>query len=295
MENTKEKLICLDDDPSILKAVKRLLSEKFDVYVYENPAEVFDQLESEKIAILIADLRLPTESGLEVLKKAKVLSPTTVRVILSGQIDMQDMMVAVNQADIDRFILKPWNNEYFQLQMFEALQTHLLLCEKKQLQHLAITDTVTGLRNHRFFQENLKTEIERCQRHRRSLSLIMIDIDYFKNLNDELGHPVGDRALAKVANAIEEEVRAVDTVARYGGEEFAVILPETGIDQAYEVSERLRTKVSQIQIENSKNITISLGVTELRPDEDSKTLIERADQALYQSKNQGRNYSTVIR
>lgn len=287
-------IICLDDEEEILTVLSRVLERHFNVLAFTDSEEALKRLTQEPtIALLLADLHMPKLNGIEVLKKTKVISPTTVRVILSGQIDLQDMMTAINQAEIDRFILKPWDNEYLKIQMLEALQIHSLLSEKKQLQHLAITDVVTGLRNHRFFQEVLNSEVERSQRHNRKLSLIMTDIDHFKKFNDSFGHPEGDRALALVGQILQQEVRTVDTVARYGGEEFAIVLPETDLAQTKEVCERLRQAIESADtLGPDKRLTISLGAAEYRIDEPTQSLIERADQALYKSKNSGRNRST---
>ena len=287
-------IICLDDEEEILTVLSRVLERHFNVLAFTDSEEALKRLTQEPtIALLLADLHMPKLNGIEVLKKTKVISPTTVRVILSGQIDLQDMMTAINQAEIDRFILKPWDNEYLKIQMLEALQIHSLLSEKKQLQHLAITDVVTGLRNHRFFQEVLNSEVERSQRHNRKLSLIMTDIDHFKKFNDSFGHPEGDRALALVGQILQQEVRTVDTVARYGGEEFAIVLPETDLAQTKEVCERLRQAIESADtLGPDKRLTISLGAAEYRIDEPTQSLIDRADQALYKSKNSGRNRST---
>jgi diguanylate cyclase (GGDEF)-like protein len=232
---------------------------------------------------------MPGKNGMELLKEAKALSPHTVRAVLSGHVDLQDMMVAINQAAIDRFILKPWDNEYLELQMLESLQTHLLLEEKSHLQHLAITDIVTGLTNHRYFQETLIKEIERAERHGRKFSLVMIDVDCFKNYNDTHGHPQGDRALAQIAQVLSSQVRNIDIVSRYGGEEFSMIMPDTDLLAAGEVADRVRKAVENTDWTHTP-LTISVGVCEYPthgtvPSE----LIETADQALYQAKHAGRN------
>ena len=290
------KIICVDDDESVLRSLARVLSHHFQVITCTTGAEVVTLLQSHNdIAVILADLRLPDTNGIQLLQTAKKLSPNSIRAILSGQIDIRDMMTAVNQAEIDRFILKPWDNDYLEVQMLEALQTHLLLTEKSQLQHLAITDIVTGLKNHRYFQELLRREIERSKRHSRPLSLIMVDIDHFKKFNDQFGHPEGDKALAMVAQTLTYGLRTVDTVARYGGEEFAIVLPETELLAASEIAERLRKSVEAIQFSDPRKLTISLGATQLRDGENSESIVRRADEALYQSKGKGRNCATFVK
>src|SRR5438046_853354 len=124
------------------------------------------------------------------------------------------MVQAINMANVHRFILKPWENSSLRLQVQEALIHHKDLGEIERLGKLAITDPVTGLTNHRFFQERLREEVQRAERHSRFLSLIMIDVDHFKSFNDKFGHPAGDEALAKIANHLKIATRIADTVSR---------------------------------------------------------------------------------
>jgi diguanylate cyclase (GGDEF)-like protein len=163
----------------------------------------------------------------------------------------------------------------------------------EQAYHLSVTDSLTELMNRRRFFEITKTELERTLRYRRTLSVMMIDIDHFKTINDTHGHATGDLALREVAGRIKHSVRAVDVVARYGGEEFVVLMPETNLQEALQVAERVRKSVSDDPIEeNSVEVwaTLSIGVAEM--DEQSSnidTLIRYADQALYTAKAKGRN------
>lgn len=165
----------------------------------------------------------------------------------------------------------------------------------EQLRQLAITDSLTGLYNHRRFQEALDHEVERSRRFGRSLSLLFMDIDHFKAVNDTFGHQVGDRALAQVAQVIRGNLRGIDTVARYGGEEFVVILPEAGASEALIVAERLRHRVAQHPFLLSPSgecslITVSIGVTTYSSRIlEANRLVAEADQAMYAAKAAGRN------
>lgn len=163
----------------------------------------------------------------------------------------------------------------------------------EQAYYLSVTDPLTELTNRRHFFEVARFEFERTHRYPRTLSVMMIDIDHFKNINDTYGHAVGDMALREVAARIKRSVRTVDIVARYGGEEFIVLMPETGLHEASQVAERVRSSVANHPIVNdtaSISATLSIGVAEM--DKNSKNidqLIVYADKALYEAKAAGRN------
>lgn len=169
-----------------------------------------------------------------------------------------------------------------------------------KLQSLAATDALTGLINRRQFNHQLDAEIARAKRHRNTLSLALFDIDDFKKINDFYGHPTGDRILKELGQLIINNVRESDIPARYGGEEFALILPETGQIDAYELLERLRAMIEHTVFclpDNPMTATISVGVAQLDPEHaKAYELIEKADAALYEAKKQGKNqvvYGTI--
>jgi len=164
----------------------------------------------------------------------------------------------------------------------------------------ANTDSLTGLYNHRYFHERLRSELRRADRYRRPLSVIMLDIDHFKTLNDTYGHPVGDMVLTDIAKILLGEVRKdIDVVARYGGEEFALILPETEVPNAMVCAEHLRKAVERYAFVGKDGetipVTISLGVAQYPiHSSEREGLIMAADLAMYQSKSTGRNRTTVF-
>jgi diguanylate cyclase (GGDEF)-like protein len=165
----------------------------------------------------------------------------------------------------------------------------------KRTEKLAFTDPLTELFNHRYFQETLSHEFTRARRYTKPLSLMVIDIDFFKKFNDTYGHLVGDKVLRHVAHILRNSVREqIDTVARYGGEEFVVILPETMIEGAAQFAERIRLKVEQSRViedgqELSVKLSIGVSCTLITSCEKTSDLIEAADIALYQAKENGRN------
>ncbi|MBL7072983.1 MAG: GGDEF domain-containing protein [Candidatus Omnitrophica bacterium] len=185
--------------------------------------------------------------------------------------------------------------------------------QKRIAEYKAVHDGLTGLHTHKYFKDILAHEIDRSKRYKHPISLIMCDIDHFKQFNDTLGHLAGDKAIQTVAKIILGNVRTSDIVARYGGEEFAILLLETGFEEAKNIAKRLKTLTDQAveiaaRIKNEvsstplkvgrteKHITLSMGVASFGGNENYKSeyLISEADRALYESKNNGRNLITLF-
>jgi len=160
----------------------------------------------------------------------------------------------------------------------------------EEVEHRARTDFLTGLPNHRFFQATLTVELGRAQRHNHTLSLLIIDLDFLKEVNDRFGHPSGDVVIRTIADTIRSSCREIDFAARYGGEEFTVILPETPLVGATQVADRIREKIAAVQFPGIGSITASIGISNYPVNALSKEdLIRIADQALYVAKNGGRD------
>lgn len=164
--------------------------------------------------------------------------------------------------------------------------------------YLSQTDELTGLSNRRCFDSTYEKEFLRAQRYKNKLTLVMFDIDFFKQVNDTYGHQCGDYVLKQVSNAALQTFRKTDTVFRYGGEEFVVILTETDIEQAVIPLERFRKTVATLDLSyqgEPVNVTVSIGACQLTEEIKTKEeLIEKADHALYEAKNSGRNKSILV-
>jgi diguanylate cyclase (GGDEF)-like protein/PAS domain S-box-containing protein len=159
----------------------------------------------------------------------------------------------------------------------------------------AATDSITGLANHHAFQERVPADMKRARRHHRPLSLVLLDIDHFKAVNDAHGHPVGDRVLADVARRLRDNAREDELVARVGGEEFAWLIPETDVHGAYRAAERLRRQIEATPFHEVGRLTVSAGVCSCPPghDLDAEDLVRMADRALYRAKENGRNTTFI--
>jgi diguanylate cyclase (GGDEF)-like protein len=163
--------------------------------------------------------------------------------------------------------------------------------ENKHLRSLSLTDALTGLYNYRFFYKQLEIEMARTRRTGHSCSLMMIDLDNFKLLNDTRGHVEGNNFLVEVASAIGQNVRPTDILCRYGGDEFAVIMPATGLFDAMRIGQRLRESVSRIPWKLDRAVSASIGLAEYRPhsEQEASEFINMADSALYKAKKTGKN------
>jgi len=298
--------------------------------------ELVDELkrDGEPLAMVIADQIMPGMKGVELLEEIHKRSPGTTKILLTGQAGLDAVVAAINRAGLNRYIPKPWDEPDLRLTVENLLKTFRLhrlnevlvedlqrknaeleagksLLEEKvkertqeleqanqRLARLAVTDGLTGLYNHRYLQEQLKVATERSLRSGVPMALLMIDVDHFKKYNDRNGHPAGDEALRAVARLVAEDRRTVDVVARYGGEEFAVILHDAHREQASDVAEKIRQRVSAANIQHAEKqplgrMTVSIGVAVCPEDATThEGLLEAADVALYRAKKSGRD--TVI-
>lgn len=219
--------------------------------------------------------------------------------------------LSIKDDTIGVFLIASKRENFFspyETKIFEVIAAHTATqisnaVMYRQMEKMATTDGLTGLFNHRYFQERLSQELERAQRYKEKLSLLLVDIDHFKKINDTYGHPAGDKILKEVAKILASSIRAVDVAARYGGEEFAVILVNTDGRGALETAERIRRIVESNKFDISGaalKVTGSMGIA-VFPDDTGldegaqRLLISRADSALYLAKEEGRNRAYLFK
>lgn len=164
-----------------------------------------------------------------------------------------------------------------------------LALKNRSLEILSITDPLTGVLNRLKLDENIKTEVERAERYQSAFSMIMVDLDHFKEVNDTHGHPAGDTVLKEVVALFQENIRKVDILGRYGGEEFLLLCPETDMEGAVQIAEKLRAAVQAHDFTRVGRLTASFGVSTFTPGATHGTMLFEADAALYQAKDAGRN------
>ncbi|MCK4767670.1 MAG: diguanylate cyclase [Desulfobacula sp.] len=294
-------ILVVDDDTAIKESVKKYLKlQNYEVKTALNADEALEILNSFKADVVLTDVMMQGIDGLELTRRIKELYDIDV-MVMTGYSAEYSYEKAV-QAGASDFVFKPFRFEELNLRIHRVLREAEFKKERadllKRLRKLAITDALTGLYNSRHFFSQIKIEIDRYKRYSRALSLLILDIDLFKNYNDTWGHLDGDKVLMRIGKTIKPCMRSMDTAYRYGGEEFVILLPETRLQKACLVGERIKDKIgSQIfkpEPGIKTSITVSVGATELVEGEDFKSFIRRADKALYKSKDTGRNKLTYL-
>jgi len=177
----------------------------------------------------------------------------------------------------------------------ELATINLKLEEKiQQVEHIATHDALTGVFNRHMFKNLLEMEIKRSKRYKQPLSLVLADVDLFKNVNDQYGHVVGDQVLCHIANVLGKHLREGDVLSRWGGEEFAIVLPNTTVEQAYDMTDRIRLILAECSFEALISVTCSFGVTGYLDEDSVNAIFARVDKALYQAKSNNRNNVQLI-
>ncbi len=277
-------ILVVDDEPDILKAIERDLRGICEVITCTDPQLALKKIAEQEFFLVVSDLKMPEMSGIEFLEKVAKTKPQTQRLCLTAFVDLMEAAPSINRARLHQIITKPWEKSDLHEAIFNARGQYDLHRENIILREQALSDGLTGLANQRYFWSRLSSEISRAKRFGRPLSLVLCDADNFKKINDEFGHPAGDKTLKGIAQILESGRRSTDLAARYGGEEFALILPEAQADQARDIAQRILS-----QLKHSKLTTLSFGIATF-PDhgQTPQSLVEAADQALLQAKKQGK-------
>jgi two-component system, cell cycle response regulator len=291
------KVLIVDDD----EAIRESMNEFVDMSGYQSltavsAEEALARMASEAVDVVITDIMLPGMDGLELTDRIKKEYDIDV-IVMTGYSGDYSYEEAISKGASD-FVFKPVRFEELLLRLRRVLKERRITQERvhmlDKLKRLSITDGLTKLYNSRYFYNQLKAEIDRTSRYQRPLSLLLLDIDQFKEYNDSFGHLEGDKVLLRLGQVIRSCLRKMDSAYRYGGEEFTVILPETEGDEAATVAERIRSSVSMEEfypkdLKEKFTITISIGVTEYIHDEEVAIFVQRADKAMYLSKQSGRD------
>lgn len=289
-------ILIVEDNNALRISIYELIKAAgYNSFMVPSAEKALKLLKRESINVAITDIKLPGIDGLKLTGLIKDSYDTDV-IVMTGYSSSYSYEEVASRGASD-FIIKPIRFNELLLRLKRVLKERHLRKEHasmlKRLQKLAITDDLTRLYNSRHFYSQLNSEIDRCIRYNRPLTLLLFDLDHFKQYNDAYGHLAGDRVLTAIGRIIKSCLRGMDTAYRYGGEEFTVILPETRSKEATVVADRIRTAIWAEKFipepEKVVHISVSVGITEYRPNEKISTLVHRADRAMYTSKQQGRN------
>jgi diguanylate cyclase (GGDEF)-like protein len=288
----KGKILIVDDAADTLEIIQKLFDyEGYDVLIASTGEEGVKKVEEENPEVVLMDINLPGIDGTEALRRIRTINPQQCVIMLTAFATVDNAIQALKEGASD-FVKKPFENEHLIHIVNQCLEKHRTLEEKENLEEevrrLSITDDLTGLYNHRHFFKTLEAELARLKRQRTSLSLMMFDLDSFKNYNDLYGHLEGDKVLRKIGEIVSHSIRYnVDSGYRYGGDEFAVLLIGASVDQAMAIAERIRSLIEQAEF--PKKTTVSIGLSEYRDPLDLEEFVKSADDAMYIAKHSGGN------
>ncbi|MCK4485711.1 MAG: diguanylate cyclase [Desulfobacterales bacterium] len=291
-------ILVVDDEEVIREGIREAIQHAgYACWAAASGDEALKFLEKKHVDLVISDIRLPGLTGFELTEIVKKKYDTDVIIITGYGKDFQYEEAIEKGAS--EFILKPIRLQELVVRLKRVLRERALIAQRRQmeeqLREMTITDDLTKLYNMRHFYSQLQLEMDRALRYKGSLSLLLLDLDGFKQYNDTYGHPEGDQILIRLGDVIRECLRKSDTAYRYGGDEFMVILPETRGGEARNVAERIRASFASVNpyriSDGNVDVTLSVGVVEYQPGEDLSGFVKKADQTMYQAKRQGGNQS----
>ncbi|TRW94895.1 diguanylate cyclase [Candidatus Methylobacter oryzae] len=293
----RQRILIVDDEKFNRQILSELLLPDYDVFLAKNGEQAIDRARTiTALDLILLDVVMPDMDGYEVLRRLRDDERTRAIPVMfvTGMCESKDEAKGLSMGAVD-YVLKP-----FRLAVVRArVRNHMnYIGQRKQLELDAFIDCLTGLHNRRRFDQTMESEWRRATRHRKPISLAMVDIDYFKQYNDTYGHGAGDEALRQIAKAMLKVVnRSGELVARYGGEEFVMLLPEVGRDEAIHIAEKIRYSVEALAINHETSnvasvVTISIGGASIIPclDGSAVGLLGLADDQLYLAKREGRNF-----
>lgn len=301
MEFKKPTILVVDDMTTTLLLIHDLLKDTYEVKIAKSGTKALEILESPNdIDLILLDIEMPDMNGYDVCKRIK--NNETIKnipiIFITGRTSQEDEEYGLNLGAID-YITKPFNKAIVKLRIKNYLD---LKIKNDMLEKLSMYDGLTNIKNRRYFDETFEKTFSEIKRDKKSLAVLMIDIDFFKPYNDNYGHGQGDETLRKVAKALEKTIkRASDFVARYGGEEFVILLKDIKKDGVEAVANNLLNAVRELKITHEFSkienyVTISIGASFYNSNSDitKLELLLKADETLYSVKNSGRNNFAIL-
>ena len=293
------RVLMVDDRPALSERMQATLSSEHVVDMEGDPTEALFHAAEGNYELVVVSLDLANFDGLRLCSQLRSLERTrNVPILAIAESDSNGRLVRALEIGVNDYLVRPFDKH----EMLARVRTQIRkkryterLRDSVQLSiEAAVTDPLTGLYNRRYMETHVGTLVDQAAARNKPLSVLVLDIDYFKSINDTYGHDAGDDVLQDFAIRIRKSIRGIDLACRYGGEEFVVVMPETDMAVATMVAERLRRRIASEPFPIQKgtrtiDVTISIGIAALAPDDDAAAVIKRADQALYRAKRDGRN------
>ena len=284
----QKKILIVDDDPINIRTLAEFLKDDYIIKAATSGERCLEIVKQETdLDLILLDIQLTGMDGYEVcrqLKSSNTVSHIPV-IFITGDLTDESETLGLNIGAVD-YITKPVRPAI----VAARVKTHIALKQHRDhLANIAMRDQLTKLYNRHYLLESANQKIASAKREKHALSLLMIDVDFFKTINDKYGHLAGDKVLISIASLLDKSNRQNDITARFGGEEFVLVLDHCNLDEAQQKAKKLRLDVEALDPMNV-HVTVSIGVSELLPSQDKLTdLIARADQAVYKAKEAGRN------
>ncbi|OHX11467.1 diguanylate cyclase response regulator [Chromobacterium sphagni] len=290
----RPKILVVDDQSVNILLVREIFKHDYGVFMAQDGEQAIAQCQAVMPDLVLLDLVMPGMDGFEVCRRLKADARTRAIPIIfvSAQREEADEVRGFELGAVD-YITKPVNQTILRARV----RTHLELKRQTDLlSTIALIDGLTGIANRRKFDQDLQVDWLQCARNQQPISLLMLDVDYFKRFNDHYGHQVGDDCLRQVAQAIRQSIRrTIDLAARYGGEEFACVFPDTDANGAAYLAQNILSAIRGLAIPHTASeadsvVTVSIGIATAmaRPSDSPQALVENADRQLYEAKRGGR-------
>ncbi len=293
------KILIADDDPISRKILSKVVTDLgYEPVTVNNGKDALESVKQKECSVVLLDWMMPGMDGIEVCREIRMLDTENVcYIIINSAREGSDDISRALKAGANDYISKKTNSAELKARIGVGVRTAQL--EKKlidlnnRLKYLVRIDSLTGLLNHAAILKELSIELERGRRDTTSTSILMLDLDRFKAVNDTYGHQTGDKVLIRFSNLLSQSCRSFDRIGRYGGEEFLIVLPRTGDEESLIIGNRIRTRTETLQIDNeieNLRVTCSIGCcTAVNSEKHSFSMVAAADSALFRAKKAGRN------
>lgn len=298
------KILLIDNSNNLIGRLRGTLGQRHDISAFDDPQLAIFEATEHRYELIIVSLDFDSFDGLRLCSQLRSLERTRqIPILIIVDPDDNERLMRALDMGVNDYLLRPVDKQELMARVNTQIRrwryTEQLRSNVKQSIELAATDALTGLYNRRFMEKQLSALVLNAAHRNKELAVMMIDVDYFKSINDNHGHDVGDRVLQELSSRIRDGLRSLDLPCRTGGEEFIVVLPDADKAMALRIGERLRKLVSAKPFNSGSksgplSITVSIGVAAFEGvDDGMEGLLKRADEALYQAKRDGRNRVTL--